>query len=205
MTFREMLTEFYARGFDYLNDSGAGEVRAKRWLNQSYQEICGLDDWPFLEVSTSGSLPLTISDLRTVMSATNTVTELPLSFIDRRSAVDAYPDLTEPGNPEYAYFTDATTIAGFPVGSDTINVRYIKVPADLSADSDTPIIPARYQYAIVDFACGRAYMDSDNPQMAQAVRADADTIIQSMREHLMLPQHQDPDQIVVYGYGLDFD
>lgn len=205
MTFREMLTEFYARGFDYLNDSGVGETRAKRWINQSYQEICGLDDWPFLEVSTSGSLPLTIADLRTIMSATNTVTELPLSFIDRRTVVDTYPDLTEPGNPEFAYFTSPTTIEGFPVGSDTINVRYVKVPTDLSADSDEPVIPARYRYAIVDFACGRAYMDSDNPQMAQAVRGDAEATVQLMREHLMLPQHQDADQVVVYGYGLDFD
>ena len=85
MTFQQLLTEFFARGFDYLNDSGAGETRAKQWINQSYQEICGLDDWPFLEATASGGSPLTIADLRTILSLTDTTTNTNLGFIDRRT------------------------------------------------------------------------------------------------------------------------
>lgn len=205
MTFQEMLTEFYARGFDYLNDSGAGEVRAKRWINQSYQEICGLDDWPFLEASTSGACPLTISDLRTVMSVTDTTTKQPIGFVDRRTIYEAYPTADSmTGSGLFAYLTGGNTINVFPGNTDAVSVRYIRVPTDLSASTDTPLIPARYRYAIVDFACGRAYMDSDNPEMAQAVRADGDTLVGSMREHLLYGQHQDPDSVVAYGFSSDW-
>lgn len=204
MTFQQLLTEFYARGFDYLNDSGAGETRAKLWINQSYQEICGLDDWPFLEATATGASPLTIADLRNILYLTDTTLGQNLGFIDPRTLNEAYPDQSTPGNALYAYITGGTTINTYPGNTDALKVRYIRVPADLVSGTDTPLIPARYRYAIVDFACGRAYMDSDNPQMAQAVRADGDTVVQSMREHLLYQQHQDPDSIVAYGYSHDW-
>lgn len=203
MTLSELLTEFYARGFDYLNDGGAGETRAKRWINQSYQEICGLDDWPFLHTSTTGTAPLTIADMRTIESVVNTNTKQSIGFIDERTVTEAYPDLAISGSPQYAYMS-GDALSTYPTNSDTLKVTYFKVPTDLSSGTDQPIIPARYQYAIVDFACGRAYMDSDNVQMAQAVRADGDTVINSMREHLLYRQHQDPDQLVAYGFSTDF-
>lgn len=204
MTFQQLLTEFYARGFDYLNDSGAGETRAKQWINQSYQEICGLDDWPFLEATATGASPLTIADMRTILSLTDTTTRTNLGFIDRRTLNEAYPDQSAAGNALYAYLSDGTTINTYPGNTDALSVRYIKVPANLVNGTDTPLIPARYRYAIVDFACGRAYIDSDNPEMAQVVRADADTLIGSMREHYLYQQHQDPDSIVAYGYSHDW-
>lgn len=204
MTFQELLTEFYARGFDYLNDGGAGATRAKRWINQGYMDIIEADDWPFLNDSVSGVAPLTITDLGTVESCVNDTTKRSLSFVDRRTLVESYPDLTTAGSARYAYFSDATTLQVFPVStSETITVRYWQIPTELSAAGDTPLIPARYQYAIIDYACGRAYMDSDNPEMAQAARADADSLVQAMRTRLLYPQHQDPDAILTYGYSTD--
>lgn len=204
MTFTQLLTEFYARGFDYLDDSGAGETRAKRWINQSYQEICGMDDWPFLSTTTTGTAPLTISDLGYVESLTDTTAQRNIGFIDRRTLAERYPDLSLAGAPNYAFITGGTTINTYPTNSNTLSVRYFRLVNDLDEGTDQPVIPAKYQYAIIDLACGRAYMDSDNPEMAQIVRRDADALIQQMREQFMVQQHQDADLIVTYGYSSDY-
>ena len=141
MTFQQLLTEFFARGFDYLNDSGAGETRAKQWINQSYQEICGLDDWPFLEATASGGSPLTIADLRTILSLTDTTTNTNLGFIDRRTLNEAYPDQSQAGNALYAYITNGTTINTYPGNTDSLSVNYVKVPADLDNEQESAECP----------------------------------------------------------------
>ena len=204
MTFTELLTEFYARGFNYLEDGGAGETRAKRFINQSYQEICGMDDWPFLQTSIQGPAPLYISDLGYVENVTDTVTKRSIGFIDQRTLTERYPDLTYAGAPNYAYITGGDTINTYPSNTNPLLVRYIRLIPDLVEGTDQPVVPAKYQYAIIDLACGRAYMDSDNPEMAQIVRRDADALVQQMREQFMVQQHQDADLIVTYGYSSDY-
>ena len=203
MNFNEMLTEFYARGFDYLHDNGAGTTRAKRWINQAYMDIVEADDWPWAQSSTTGVAPITISDLGTVESATNDTAGAPLVFIDRRSLLDSYTDLTVVGSATYAYLTNGTTVNSYPVSTDSLTVRYWKIPVELSSLTDSPLFPARYHYAIIDYACGRAYMDSDNPEMAQAARADGNALVQMMRERLLYQQHQDTDMIKSYGLSSD--
>ncbi len=204
MTFRQLLTEFYARGFDYLDDGGAGETRAKRWINQAYLEILEMDDWPFLQTSISTPAPVIISDLGTIESVSNMTTEQNLGFVDRRTLLEQFPTLDAQGSSEYAYITQGTTLNTYPVGSDTLKVRYLRVAGELSDDDNQPEIPSRYQYAIIDYACARAYMDSDNPEMAQIVRRDGDNLVQMMRERLLLQQHQDPWSVVVQGYSSDY-
>lgn len=204
MTFTQLLTEFYARGFDYLDDGGAGATRAKRFINQSYQEICGMDDWPFLRTTITGTTPLTISDLGTVESVTNTTTGLNVSFVDFRTLAESYPSLDDTGSAEWAYLTQGTILNTYPLGSDTVRVTYHRLVNDLDSGTDQPVIPAKYQYAIIDMACGRAYMDSDNPEMAAMVRRDGEALVQQMREQLLYQQHQDPDMIVAYGYSTDY-
>lgn len=204
LTFAQLLTEFYARGFDYLEDGGAGEVRAKRWINQSYMEILEMDDWPFLQTSVQSQTPLIISDLGTIESVTNVTASRNIGFVDRRTLVEQYPDLSATGSPDYAYITQGTTLNTYPVGSDTILVRYLRLAGELADTDDQPEIPSRYQYAIIDYACARAYMDSDNPEMAAIVRRDGDSLVQMMRERLMVQQHQDTDLVVTYGYSTDY-
>lgn len=204
LTFAQLLTEFYARGFDYLDDGGAGEVRAKRWINQSYLEILEMDDWPFLQTSVQSQTPLIISDLGTIESVTNVTASRNIGFVDRRTLVEQYPDLSAAGSPDYAYITQGTTLNTYPVGSDTILVRYLRLAGELSDTDDQPEIPSRYQYAIIDYACARAYMDSDNPEMAQIARRDGDGLVQMMRERLLVQQHQDTDLVVTYGYSTDY-
>ena len=204
MSLATMLTEFYARGFDYLNDGAAGVVRAKRWLNQSYQEICDMDDWSFLQSTAVSAAPIRILDLGVIESVKNNTTGAVLDFLDRRTLEEQFTSLSDAGTARYVYVSNGNTLSTYPVSPDTLKVSYLRVVGNLVNDADQPVIPSRYQYAIIDYACARAYMDSDNPDMAQAARRDGDALVAMMRERLMYPQHQNTDQIVAYGYSTDY-
>lgn len=204
MTFAQLLTEFYARGFNYLDDSGAGTIRAKRFINQAYHDICEMDDWPFLQTSVTGTVPLSISDLGTVESIIDQTDKRVIQPADRRSLVDAYVDLSQEGNPESYYITEGDTINTYPVSTNSLKVRYWRLVNDLEESTDQPVIPARYQYAIIEYACMRAYTDSDNPEMAQFCRSEGDRLIQMMRERLLYQQHQQPDVISLYNHSTDY-
>src|SRR3954465_13450910 len=127
MDFATLKTEFYARGFDYLNDSGAGTARAGRWVNQAYLELCELGGWPFLDATATGAAPLTIADLRTVESVVDTATNTILAHVDRRTATEWDPTLPATGPPCIYWIAGGTTITTYPTGG-TLSVRYWKVP-----------------------------------------------------------------------------
>jgi hypothetical protein len=203
MALSVMLTEFYARGFDYLNDGAAGEVRATRWLNQAYLDICEMDDWPFLETSVSGTAPFTFTDLSVIESIKNSTNSQNVRFVDYRTLREQFANLDDTGTARYAYMRNGDTLCTYPVSTDTITVKYFRVVGELVASTDMPLIPARYQYAIIDYACARAYMDSDNPEAAAAARRDGEALVTMMRDRLLFPQRQDAEEITVYGYSTD--
>jgi hypothetical protein len=188
VTFLELQTEFYARGFSYLNEDAAGRTRAKAWLNEGYlEDICADEPWDFLRTSTSSVAPLTISDLDTIISVVNTTHDYPLTAAEAGQLDDAYYDLTLTGSPLVYYFTGDTALDVFPANTtDTIQVRYYKVPTELSADGDTPLVPTRWHGLIVDFAAIRAYIDSDNFEAAQWLEARANRRLDKMRAAQMV-------------------
>jgi len=185
VTFLEMLTELYARGFDYLNQDDAGRTRAKRWLNESYEELASAEPWPFLEATTSGTAPLTISDLGDVIYVEDTTSDNRLHLLDVRGVVDDDPDVDDQGTPEGYYLDGISTLRVWPANSSvTVSVRDTKVPGELSADGDEPLVPSRFQGLIVDGAVIRAYTDSDNFESAAALQQQVDVRLLKMTDAL---------------------
>jgi hypothetical protein len=106
-----------------------------------------------------------------------------------RDIRDSDADLTGTGNPQAWYFTSETTIAVYPPNSSvTLTVHYFKTPAELSADGDTPALPARYHGLIVDGAVIRAYRDSDNYDQADRAQQHLDRRLQQMADRLLAKQ-----------------
>lgn len=183
-TFTQLQTEFFARGFDYLNDAGAGLTRAKTWINQSYLELCEEDTWPFLLATATGAAPLAVADIRTILSVIDTASNsTPLYPLPEDELVDDFSPVTTTGTPTY-FYVDDTTIRTYPVGG-TLSVRYWKVPALLSAGSDAAIVPDRFVNLIVDGAVRRAQNDNDNPTGAQIAEEERQRGIDLMRRSLM--------------------
>lgn len=205
MTFAELVTEFMARGFDYLGTT-AGEVRAKRWINDAYQEITDYADWPFLEATAEGTAPLSVTELGHVLSAANKTVESPLKPVDRRNIVQSFdPALKMTGTAYLWYREGETTIAVWPGDTtSTIAVRYVKKPPELSATSDVPVLPTRFHSLIVDGAAVRAYKDKDNFEAGQFVRQEWERGLKQMVNALLQPNH-DSDQLVRRtGYLTDY-
>lgn len=192
MTFEQMVIEFKARGFKHLG------TRTERYLNDAYMlDICEEEDWPFLEEAKEGAAPLTISDLRTVEYVINSTQDTKLDPMIRARITDEWnPDLTQTGTPWLYYVTKGTTINVFPVATDTIQVRYFKVPEELSGTME-PLAPKRWHSVIIDGAVARAYRNSDDWELSTAAKQTFEDELQAMRTSLLYPQHDAPDDFVV--------
>ncbi len=181
MTFAEIRTEVLARGSDYLNADAAGVTRVKRFVNTAYLEIVDMEHWPFREAKAIGTAPLAVADLGDIESVRVTnESNRRLDSLERRSNDG---DLTTTGSPSSYYVTSGTVVTTYPIGG-TLQVSHWKVPAELSADGDTPILPARFHYLIVEGAMRKVYLDADNFEGATAVKQELEGGVELMRRSL---------------------
>lgn len=194
MNLSDLQAELVARGFDYLS-----QARQTYFLNQAYlTDICDAEDWPFLETSATGTAPLTIADLGAIESVIDTTQEVKLRPVNRKTITDWNTDLSSPGTPEAFYITTGDTVQVYPANTtDSITVRYWKVPDELSSPTDEPVIPARYHYLIVEGAVKRAYEDDDEYQASQAADALFLRRLDAMRSALLHQQRDRPDSFIV--------
>lgn len=201
MTFLELRTELKARGFDYLSATRLGYL-----LNRVYLELAEEEDWPWLEATATGAPPLAITDLRTIESVINTTNQAKLTPLDRRLITDMDYTLATTGTPSYYYTTGTTTVAVYPANTGvSLSVRYWKVPTALSADGDTPALPARFHHLLVDGAAAYAYLDTDNFEGSQTALGFFNDGKARMRDSLLNQQHdRTDDSIVIVGGSEDW-
>lgn len=146
-------TELQARGYSRYTTG-----RLNTWLNDAKDAFEDYQyDWPWLKTTTSGTAPLTINDLRRVLSVTDATNKSPLNHVSADYISDLeYADLTQTGTPAHWYLTSDTALAVYPASTSvSVLVRYLKFSAALSGDSDTPLIPSRYHSTWVDLAEAR--------------------------------------------------
>jgi hypothetical protein len=193
----ELRTELSARGFDYVNPT----TRLDAWLNRAYLECAEEEAWPWLEASTSGTAPVSVTDLRTVESVINTTQDYKLRPLDRRNITDYDSDLATAGTPSFYYITSGNTVAVYPANTtDTIEVRYWKVAPELDEDSESPLLPERFHLILVDRAAAFAYVDSDNFEAARSSLELYQDGLNRMRDSLLSQQWDEPDDMIaVYG------
>jgi hypothetical protein len=158
--------------------------------------IDGIADWPYLQASTTGTAPLTISDLRTVEHVSSVGGLLSLQPATRTWLRDQYVDLTVTGTPIFYYFI-GSQINVYPAStSTTLTVDYLKVVADLSAGADVPLIPDRFRMAIVHYAAAAAREDRGDLQGAMSAKGQGDAMVAQMQVELLTAQHQAPESFV---------
>lgn len=195
LDFSALQTEFFARGFSDLNDGSTGLTRAKRWLVDATHEIDDMADWPYLITSTTkNAFPATISDLGTIRAVTDVASQYTLQPADLRWLRELYGDLSTAGTATFYYLTDATSFSVYPLSTATLTIDYLKASVDLSAGSDTPLMPDRYRMAVVHYAVAAAREDRGDAAGAQSARAQGDVVVARMGEKLLARQHQGPDQ-----------
>lgn len=140
--------ELQARGYNRFSTS-----RLDSWLNAAKNRFEDYTDWPWLKTTTTGTAPLTISDLRRVLSVVDSSAKLPVDQVAADAIIEfASADLTLAGSPSGWYLSSDTVLTTFPVGTGSLSVRYLKFSPELASGADTPLIPARYRTAWVDLA-----------------------------------------------------
>ena len=186
--FSDVQTEFYDSGFDYILDNSQTD-RAKRWINQSYQELCGLEKWPFLRVSTTGTSPVSISAYNRIGYVRDTTTNVKLLEIDEDTLTEDNPDLTVTGCASWyytSYDAGVPTINVFPVTTNTLQIVYYQNPTPLDADADVLVVPDQFIDIVVLGAMRRAYLDgTDTAAQINNVKAEWRDRVEFMRSQLL--------------------
>ena len=197
MNLGEIRNEVKARGYDYVPNS-----RLDAWIKQTYEEVCSLEPWPFLEAEVQGQAPLTIHDLSQVLYVA--FGDRTLRGTDPRDIRDRDPALDNTGIPSNWYL-DGNEIRIWPQAVEQIWVRYIRKPPALSGDSAVPLIPLAYHDSIlVDGAVVKGLKDNDEYEQAAGLRSLYEAAVQAMRDAILVRNYQNPYQIVQTRHPDDY-
>lgn len=198
-----MKTELQARGFDHLTDARRGT-----FINEARAELDRMFLWPWREATASGAAPLTVADLGVVGQVVDTTrSNAQLARVDRQTLVEAYGDLTVTGSPR-AYFIDwasgSRVVRVYPVSTNSIEVRYWKVTADLTG-TDSPASPSEAHSVIVDLAQVRALgvnrSTEERSGLAGRLLVDIDRRVQQLLVQYPPGQAEGPDAYAGVSYA----
>lgn len=146
-TLADAIAELQARGYNRFSSA-----RLTVWLNDAKNRFEDYQyDWPWLKTTLTGAAPLTVSDLRRVLSVVDTAQRVPLDQVDM-DAIREFggTDLTLAGAAQGWYLSSETVVSTYPVTA-SLSVRYTKFSPELTG-SDPPLIPLRYRSTWVDLA-----------------------------------------------------
>jgi hypothetical protein len=198
MDFTALKAAVASRGFSRLSPGDQGQV-----VNDALHELDAVEPrWPYLLTTTTGTLPLTISDLLDVATVLNTTLNTPVEFVDYEQLASWAGDLTRTNaDPQLWYFTpgSTTSLSGFPVSTRTVKVVYWKTTTDLSGGSDTPLAPTRWHHLIVDMAVRNAMRMKSDFTDAEALQGVVDRKLAAMKTDLHYRQAQGPSMVLPMG------
>lgn len=174
--------------------------RIKNWINLGYHDFTLRELWPFREstdtyTTVAGTQEYTISSETVDMDAQNIIsvtvqgssqTKLVYWPFNQLRADQPDFDLAGSSVPQ-RYYLKAGKIGFWPLPADayTIFVDYYKVPTELSADSDTPIIPVGYREALLQYALSLEHDFNTDPDLAQKAMQRYEEIVTLARNNLL--------------------
>lgn len=172
-------TELQARGASHVSTS-----RLTTWLNDAKNEFEDFFPWPWLEATTTGTAPVTISDLKAVLYVVDTTQQAELTGLPAQFIVEDLDEtITTTGSPDVWWLDGTTTLKVYPANTtNSLSVRYVKFSPELSGSSDTPLIPVRNHNLWIDLAYIRVLKDSDEVSEAQALQMDCNAKLQKLVE-----------------------
>lgn len=145
-------------------------------VNEALAVIATEADWPWLEASTTFSLVAGTATYTPPADWTRTRSLCIDGFdaMEWRSLIELreWPT-TIVDTPRYFNVNvEQITVRPVPAAARTVIHDYVVDEPTLSADTDTPLMPSQYHYAIVAYAVHLAHMRSGDVQRATASMAD---------------------------------
>ena len=187
--------------------------RIKNWINMGYYDFVLRELWPFRE--TTGTLN-TVAGTQEYSLASN------FTDIDAQNIVSVAVQGTTSGKLVYwpfnqlradqpdfdyassgiptRYYIKSGQIGFWPLPADVyaVLIDYYKVPTELSADSDTPIVPIAYREALVQYALSLEHDFNTDADLAQKAMNRYEQIVMLSRNNL-LTQPTDTETFRILG------
>ncbi len=181
----QQLTERLRRLTGILMDDILSDDQILQMLNESYVEVTGLADWPFLHVSSNTAVNdgvfETVPVFRSVQSV---VTDNQYNRL-RETTLDDLERYDEPDAEPFAYAridSNRYRVWPTPKGPVTVEVRGVQTPAPLYDPSDEPIFDNEFHVVLAYAAASRALAEeSDDSGRAQMYMQEAAGILERMR------------------------
>lgn len=213
MTVPEILALIDSNGF-----ADTSTVDKMSLLNQTYYDVCGREEWPFLEAVNS-SLATTVSqatissipaNIREIEAVVNTSTGRTLTPERYDILLKSYSStFTQTGEPRYYAFI-AHTLQLFPLPDAAYNLTlvYLVYPTPLlSTDVEaTILVPPRHHQALVEGTLAKLYKLEDDMELSMASNAEFEKVIMTMKDDLFRRTSADrADRIYVVDEWDDLD
>lgn len=179
----QQLTDRLRRMTGILMEDILSDDQILQMLNESYVEITGLADWPFLHVEDQAIVLDGVFETSPVFRSIQSVTigdkrlrETTLDDIERYEAPDDEP---------FAYARiDANRYRVWPTpkGETYVHVRGVQTPNPLYDPSDEPVFDNEFHVVLAYAAASRALAEeSDDSGRAQMYMQEAGGILDRMR------------------------
>lgn len=196
-------------GYGFETDDELTDDRKLEALNETYWDACGREAWPFLEKSfdltydgTSFLATNNPGDINSVTAVFRVSDGWVLQPWRTDDFYQNYGDsLTQSGSPMLYFFEGGVlNVYPIPAATDTVRVKYVKVPAELTATSaETDIVlPKRYHRSVLVMGTlAKLAMFQDDPDMAQQYDVLYERALAQMIEDQLQQQTDRPDFIHV--------
>jgi hypothetical protein len=197
-TFKEMQDEVLEH---QLNDNKY-RPSIKRWLNEAQARIARQASVRALYASTNlsyaagtpdGGLPADYArkvELADSTDPDNWRVLFPMELAD----FDALPESA--GAPtNYVIIGDILYLYPTPDVATTIALSYFRLPAEMSADSDTPEIPSDYHYLLPYWALYRAFMRENDIEQSTTWKNEWLTELEKMKGEMHYEGQDVPRQV----------
>lgn len=171
----------------------------KKWLNEAQRFIAlqadirtGQESEAYSTVADTSTLALPTDFLR-IIDLANTDDDDLLTVIDLRD----FDDLpTQTGAPRYYVLIGQNiTLYPTPDGVYPLQLRYWKLPVDMTSDGVEPSIPEQYHHLLVRYALMRAFQRENDYEAAAYYREQFENDVQRLRGEVQYEGQDGPRQL----------
>jgi hypothetical protein len=206
MDVSEIRTGIRARGFEA--DTATQQLA---FINQVQRRVAGEHRWPWTIVSTAQATTSGAGDYTYPTGAVHIIslrlvslgspTELEWSEPELLLAARAQ-DNGATGLAQRWAQTGPTTLSLWPTpnAAGTLTVRYHRVPPDLTADADIPILPIAYHDILIAGACELMALRERQFDAVAAFRSEREGRVAEMKRQIGVRQAQTARQVSSSGY-----
>jgi len=167
-----------------LVDSGEiSDAQLLLWINEAIYDVAMRNDWDWLEAETTfptvaGTQAYAITsmvsgdEMQSIEAIIRDGQSTPLIPISHKQALALWGDNVTSGTPKYySIYKESVYLFPIPSAAETINVHYVKPPAELTAAADSPAWMRTFHNLVVPYVEANVWKQQEDYAKAQMAMA----------------------------------